>query len=65
MGSMWFQQETSLTAMIDLLKMMKEELDKAAFDINGQRVKAKSVLRGGPWKRRRPCFQRTQGCRRR
>ena len=40
-GSMWFQQEMSLTAMIDLLKMMKEEWDKAAYDINGQRVKAR------------------------
>ena len=41
MGSMWFQQEMSLTAMIDLLKRMKEELDKAAYDVSEQRVTAR------------------------
>ena len=41
MASMWFNHETSLIVMTDLLKRMKEELDKAACDINGQRVKAR------------------------
>ena len=36
--------------MVDLLKAMNEELDKAACEINGQRVKAR--LRVSP--RRRP-----------
>ena len=41
MVSTWFKDETNLTTMIDLLKIMKEKLEKAAYDINGQRVKAR------------------------
>ena len=39
--SMWFKHETNLLTMIDLLKIMKKELDKAAYKINGQNVKAR------------------------
>ena len=31
----------TMIVMIDLLKVLKEELDKAAYEINGQRVKAR------------------------
>ena len=48
MVSMWFKHETSLTVMIDLLKVMWEEFDKAPG--------SKSVLRGGSWHRSKPCF---------
>ena len=41
MVSMWFKHETNLVTMIALLKMMKEELDKAAHKVNGQNVKAR------------------------
>ena len=38
--SMWFRHETNLVTMIDSLEIMKEELDEAAYKINGQIVKA-------------------------
>ena len=41
MVSMLFKHEANLIVMMDLLKVMKEELDKAAYDMNGQRVKAR------------------------
>ena len=41
MVSMWFKHEANLMVRIDLLKVVKEELDKAACEINGQRVKAR------------------------
>ena len=41
MVSMWFKHEANLTVMVDLLKVMKEELGTAAYEINGQRVKAR------------------------
>ena len=44
---MGFKHETNLTVMSDLLKVMKEELDKAACDGNGQCVKAKLELSPG------------------
>ena len=31
MVSMWFKHETNLIVMIDLLRMITEELDKAAL----------------------------------
>ena len=37
---MWFKHETNLIVMFDSFKKMKEKLDEAAHDINGQRVKA-------------------------
>ena len=40
MVSTWFKHETNLVTMIDLLKIMKEELEKTAHKINGQNVKA-------------------------
>ena len=60
MLSMWFKHETNLLAMIDLLKIMKEELDKAAYKIHGQNVKARLEvsLREGPWQRPQAmCFK--------
>ena len=45
MVGMWFNHETNLITMIDLLKIMKEELDKAACKINGQNVKARLEVR--------------------
>ena len=46
MVSMWFKHETNFVTMIDLVKIMKEELDK----VNGQNVKAKAraMLPNGP-----------------
>ena len=41
MVSVWFKNETNLVTMIDLLKGMKEELEKAAYKIHGQNVKAR------------------------
>ena len=41
MVSVWFKHETSLVTMIDLLKIMKEESDKAACKIHGQNVTAR------------------------
>ena len=41
MVSMWFKNETNLITMIDLLRIMKEELEKAAYKIKGQKVKAR------------------------
>ena len=40
-GKSWRACEMSLIIMICLLKTMKEELDKAAYEINEQRVKAR------------------------
>ena len=40
MVSMWFKNETNLVTTIDLLKGMKEELEKAAYKIHGQNVKS-------------------------
>ena len=40
MASTWFKHETSLVVMIEILKLMRDELDKATFSVNGQRVKA-------------------------
>ena len=37
---MWFKHDTVLVMMIALLKIMEQELDKAAFRVIGQRVKA-------------------------
>ena len=41
MVNMWLKHETNLVTMIDLLKITRGELDKAAYKINGQHVKAK------------------------
>ena len=41
MVSMWLKHETNLVTMIDLLKITKGELDKAAYKINVQNVKAR------------------------
>ena len=41
MVSMWFKHETNLVTMIDLLNIMKEELDKAACKSSGQSAKAR------------------------
>ena len=41
MVSMWFKNGTNLVMMIDLLKIMKEELEKAACKIDGQNVKGR------------------------
>ena len=38
---MWFEHEENLIVMTDLLKVLKEELDKAVYEIDGQRVKAR------------------------
>ena len=38
MVSVWFKHETSLVTMIGLRRIMKEELDKAAYKIHGQNV---------------------------
>ena len=41
MVSIWFKHEANLIVMVDLLKVMKEELGTAACEINWQRVKAR------------------------
>ena len=41
MVSMWIKHETNLVTMIDLLKITKQELDKAAYKINWQNAKAR------------------------
>ena len=41
MVSMWFKHDTNLVTMIDLLNIMKEELDKAAYKIYGYNEKAR------------------------
>ena len=38
MVSMWFKHETGLIMMIEILIMMREELDKADFSVDGARV---------------------------
>ena len=58
MVSVRFKNETNLVPMIELLKGIKEELEKAAYKIHGQTVKARlevSLLRGSPWQRRMRC----------
>ena len=56
MISMWIKNGTSLIVMIDLLKMYQEELDKAAYNINGQRANAR--LEVSPQRRPKPCFSK-------
>ena len=41
MVSMWFKHDTNLVTMIDLLEIMKNELEKAAYKIHGQNEKAR------------------------
>ena len=41
MVCLWFKPDVDLVTMIDLLKMVKEELEKAAYKIHGQIVKAR------------------------
>ena len=48
MESMWFKNETNLVTMIDFLKIMKEEQEKAAYKINGH---AKARLEVSPQRR--------------
>ena len=61
---MWCKHEANLVTMIDWLKIMKEELDKAAYKIGGQNVKARLevCLQRRPWpKAQAMFFKRTQG----
>ena len=39
---MWLNNETTSVTMIDLLKSMKEELEKAAYKLPGQNVKSEA-----------------------
>ena len=39
MVSLWFKHDTGLTMLIEIMKMVIEELDKAKFCVNGQRVR--------------------------
>ena len=41
MVSMWFKNETNLVTMIDLLKVVREELRKVSYKIHGQNVTAR------------------------
>ena len=41
MVSVWFKHETNLIVMMDVLKLVKEELDKAACKIHRQNAKAR------------------------
>ena len=41
MVSVWFINETNLVTMIELLKVVKEDLEKASYKIHGQTVKAR------------------------
>ena len=41
MVSMWFKHEANLIVMVELLKVMKEELGTAAYEMNVQCVKAR------------------------
>ena len=41
MVSVWFKHETNLIVMMDMLNLVKEELDKAACKILRQNAKAR------------------------
>ena len=41
MVSVWFKNETNLVMMVDLLKIKKQELEKVAYKIHVQNVKAR------------------------
>ena len=37
--SLWFKHDTGLILMIEILKMVRNELNKSQFDVNGERVR--------------------------
>ena len=39
MVSLWFTHETGLVFMLQILKMMREEITKAGYKVNGELVK--------------------------
>ena len=63
MVSVWFKNETNLVTMIELLKTMKEEQEKAAYKIHGQNVKAWLELspQRNPWQWRMLCSSKDSG----
>ena len=50
MVSLWFKHDTGLLLMIEILKMIRGELDKTQFRVNGERVRTN--LEMSPQKKR-------------
>ena len=47
--SLWFKHDTGLMLMIEILKMVRNELNKSQFGVNGERVRTNLEI--GPQKK--------------
>ena len=60
MVSLWFKSDTNLATMIELLLVVKDELNKEPCKLHEQLVKARLEITPtrNPWRRRTPCFHK-------